>query len=56
LLKNNNATEKELITAIDHCKKYESKKPLTPEIETEFNSAFGDSIEVDEDDEPEGLL
>jgi len=30
LLKNNNATEKELITAIDHCKKYENKKPLTP--------------------------
>jgi len=56
LLKNDKATEEALLKAIDHCKKYESKKPLTPEIETEFNSAFGDSIEVDEDDEPEGLL
>jgi len=56
LLKNNNATEKELITALDHCKKYESKKPLTPEIEMEFNSAFGDSIEFDDDNEEEGLL
>lgn len=51
-----NATDKQLTTAIERCKTYPDKKPLTPEIETEFNSAFGDSIEVDEDDEPEGLL
>lgn len=56
LLKNDKATEEALLKAIERCKTYPDKKPLTPEIETEFNSAFGDSIEVDEDDEPEGLL
>jgi hypothetical protein len=50
-----NATDKQLTTAIERCKSYPNKSKLTPEIETEFNEAFGDNIEVDEE-ETEGLL